>query len=232
MIYFSRYVNRLVIMMILFISGFLFTSAETSYLPGCTSYTGHSSLNGNLCDTGCTSGVIFSAVSGNLCEGKTVPVQTPTYQPGCTSASGWSSTTGKACDGSGQQSPYPVGCTSKLGFSSVTGYSCSISNILVKTPSDITDIDTSNDDSTCVVINNNLSYKNRRNNNKDDVMSLQDFLSDKGYLKVDSITGFFGKITEKAVSDFQRDNNLIANPEGFVGFGTRKKIQLLTCNEN
>lgn len=96
----------------------------------------------------------------------------------------------------------------------------------------ITDVDTSGTDttSTCVTINNNLSYRNRMNNNKDDVMSLQDFLNDAGYLGADSVTGFFGRLTEKAVIRFQSANGLTATPPGFVGAGTRTKIKELSCS--
>ena len=93
----------------------------------------------------------------------------------------------------------------------------------------VVDTDTSAGGSSCITINNNLSYKNRANNNKDDVMNLQDFLNGAGYLNTNSVTGFFGKLTEKAVAKFQKDNGLVANPPGFVGAGTRAKILALSC---
>ena len=94
----------------------------------------------------------------------------------------------------------------------------------------VTDVDTSGGGtSSCIVINNNLSYKNRASNNKGDVLALQDFLSNRGYLNDSSVTGFFGKATENAVIAFQKDNRLVANPAGFVGFGTRAVIQRMSC---
>lgn len=86
--------------------------------------------------------------------------------------------------------------------------------------------------SSCVLISTNVSYKNRKNNNKDDVILLQDFLNSNGYLEADSVTGFFGKITEKAVARFQADNGLVARPEGYVGPGTRTKIQARSCGSS
>jgi peptidoglycan hydrolase-like protein with peptidoglycan-binding domain len=94
----------------------------------------------------------------------------------------------------------------------------------------VTDVDTSGGGtSSCIVINNNLSYKNRASNNKGDVLALQDFLSNRGYLNDSSVTGFFGKATENAVIAFQKDNRLVANPPGFVGVGTRAVIQRMSC---
>lgn len=96
----------------------------------------------------------------------------------------------------------------------------------------VSDVDTSGSvsGSSCVTINNNLSYKNRKTNNKEDVMSIQDFLNSAGYLSADSVTGFFGKVTEKAVAKFQDANGLVATPPGFVGAGTRAKVNELSCN--
>ncbi len=52
-----------------------------------------------------------------------------------------------------------------------------------------------------------------------DVALLQQLLAQKGLYKADSIDGIFGKITENAVRDFQRSNNLtvdgIAGPKTF-----------------
>lgn len=93
----------------------------------------------------------------------------------------------------------------------------------------VVDTDTSGEGSSCITINNNLSYKNRASNSKDDVMNLQDYLNSAGYLNANSVTGFFGKLTEKAVAKFQKENGLLANPAGFVGAGTRAKILALSC---
>ncbi|MBP6948483.1 MAG: peptidoglycan-binding protein [Candidatus Pacebacteria bacterium] len=96
----------------------------------------------------------------------------------------------------------------------------------------VVDTDTSDTISTCTTITTNISYKNRKNNNKADVMNLQDFLNSTGYLNSDSITGFFGRVTESAVAKFQKDNGLVANPAGFVGAGTRAKIKMISCSGN
>ncbi|MBP6948537.1 MAG: peptidoglycan-binding protein [Candidatus Pacebacteria bacterium] len=112
--------------------------------------------------------------------------------------------------------------------------SISLSTVLAQTivtSSDVDVSDISDSSSSCTVITSNISYKNRKYNNKEDVLSLQDFLNDKGYLSSDSITGFFGRATEKAVATFQKDYGLVATPAGFVGQGTRAKIKSLSCSD-
>ena len=112
--------------------------------------------------------------------------------------------------------------------------SISLSTVLAQTIVTSSDIDTSDmsdSASSCTVITSNISYKNRKYNNKEDVLSLQDFLNGKGYLSSDSMTGFFGRVTEKAVATFQKDYGLVATPAGFVGQGTRAKIKLLSCSD-
>lgn len=48
-----------------------------------------------------------------------------------------------------------------------------------------------------------------------DVALLQQFLAQKGYYNKDKTDGIFGRLTEKAVKDFQDDNNL--QVDGIVG---------------
>jgi hypothetical protein len=64
----------------------------------------------------------------------------------------------------------------------------------------------------------------------DDVKTLQTFLVNQKYLTADSVTGFFGPLTEKAVQAFQKSQNIISSGTplstgyGNVGPMTRTKI--------
>jgi len=63
-----------------------------------------------------------------------------------------------------------------------------------------------------------------------DVKTLQTFLVNQKYLTADSITGFFGPLTEKAIQAFQKSQNIISSGSplstgyGNVGPMTRTKI--------
>src|SRR5882757_1687437 len=92
------------------------------------------------------------------------------------------------------------------------------------------DIDTTSANS-CAIISSNLRYLSRDANGSTDVSILQDFLNTRGYLKSQP-TGFFGSATRRAVIAFQSDNGLHATPPGFVGPGTRAKVQEIDCNDN
>ncbi len=81
----------------------------------------------------------------------------------------------------------------------------------------------------CVSINKSLRYRaSDRVLNSKDVTSLQNFLKEKGYLKVEP-NGYFGEQTLQAVKDFQKDNELVS--AGFVGPLTRGLISKYTCPE-
>lgn len=93
---------------------------------------------------------------------------------------------------------------------------------------DITPI-SSVESAVCVSINKSLRYRTSdRVVNSKDVTSLQNFLKEKGYLKVEP-NGYFGEQTLQAVRDFQKDNNLVS--AGFVGPLTRGLINKYTCPE-
>ncbi|HCC05740.1 TPA: hypothetical protein DEP94_00020 [Candidatus Nomurabacteria bacterium] len=66
-------------------------------------------------------------------------------------------------------------------------------------------------------IDKNLKYGQRNN----EVMELQEFLIDKGFLKT-TPTNFFGLLTLKAVKSYQANTGV--SPTGFVGVLTREKI--------
>lgn len=82
--------------------------------------------------------------------------------------------------------------------------------------------------SLCTVISKNLQYLSRDTKSSSDVAKLQTFLNTRGYLDSQS-SGYFGPATKKAVIAFQNDNSLRATPPGFVGPGTRAKIQEIDC---
>jgi peptidoglycan hydrolase-like protein with peptidoglycan-binding domain len=79
----------------------------------------------------------------------------------------------------------------------------------------------------------NLTVSLKQGNRSSNVVVLQNFLREKGYLNAPA-TGFFGAQTLKAVKNFQKDNNI--NATGFIGPVTRAFINNLTCitttNEN
>ncbi len=81
-------------------------------------------------------------------------------------------------------------------------------------------------DIACIDISKNLRVGMRDTAQSSEVYSLQNFLFSRNYLKV-SPTGYFGRITEKAVKDFQYNENIYSS--GFVGTITRSKITSLTC---
>lgn len=71
----------------------------------------------------------------------------------------------------------------------------------------------------------NLKFKDRDTNKKGEVSILQEFLKTRAYL--DSVpTGYFGKLTLKALADFQKAYN-ITPAVGYLGPVTRKKIKEL-----
>lgn len=71
-------------------------------------------------------------------------------------------------------------------------------------------------------ITHNL-YKGNPFNNKDEVIYLQRFLITSGFLDNGNDTGFFGTLTEKAVIDLQKANNIFPS-YGYVGPVTRNLI--------
>jgi len=75
----------------------------------------------------------------------------------------------------------------------------------------------------CINLNSNLKQGMKGNEN---VVILQNFLKEKGYLSTNA-TGFFGPLTLKAVKAFQKTNNISAT--GFVGPVTRALINKVTC---
>lgn len=64
---------------------------------------------------------------------------------------------------------------------------------------------------------------------KEYVKSAQNFLKEKGYLKANA-TGYFGKFTRTALTNFQRDNNL--KQTGELDVPTRNFIKGLKCRKD
>ncbi len=61
-----------------------------------------------------------------------------------------------------------------------------------------------------------------------DVRMLQNFLIESGYLRGNA-DGAYGPLTKEAVLAFQQSRNLVSNPAGFVGAGTRQQIRDISC---
>lgn len=78
----------------------------------------------------------------------------------------------------------------------------------------------------CVEIYQNLRTGMSDKGQNKDVFNLQNFLYTYGYLKVKP-TGYFGRLTEVAVKDFQYKEKIYST--GFVGTITRSKISSLSC---
>lgn len=64
---------------------------------------------------------------------------------------------------------------------------------------------------------------------KEYVKGLQNFLREKGYLKANA-TGYFGKLTRTALTNFQRDNNLELTGE--LNASVRSSIKNLKCRKD
>lgn len=80
--------------------------------------------------------------------------------------------------------------------------------------------------SNCTALTNNLFFGSRDSRTKEEVTSLQLFLSAQGYFNL-SPTGYFGTITNNSVKKFQGDRNILAS--GFVGPLTRAEIKRSSC---
>lgn len=83
--------------------------------------------------------------------------------------------------------------------------------------------------SSCVNIPIKLQYQSRDSGTSNNVLLLQDFLNDNGYL-LSQPTGFFGAGTFRAVKAFQRVNGI--SQTGALGPLTRGKIRDMTCSRN
>lgn len=89
-----------------------------------------------------------------------------------------------------------------------------------------------NSDFECLILNQNLVKGNKGSV----VASLQKFLQQLGHFpKTESLSGYYGDTTLKAVSDFQLAKGLIKSSgqigAGAVGPITRSKIQEVSCNQ-
>lgn len=76
----------------------------------------------------------------------------------------------------------------------------------------------------CLNLSQNMRYGSQDMGGE--VLTLQKFLNEKGYLGVEP-TGFFGRLTDSAVKKFQKENSLPAF--GYVGPITRKLVTDITC---
>jgi chitodextrinase len=81
----------------------------------------------------------------------------------------------------------------------------------------------------CTTITHNLVLGSRDKNTGGDVTELQVYLAQTNYLDADP-TGYFGKLTKKAVQAFQSANNI--SPIGNVGPVTRAKVKELSCGSS
>ena len=78
----------------------------------------------------------------------------------------------------------------------------------------------------CTTLSYSLSLGKKDFTTKGQVTILQKFLRQKGYL-LDAPTGYFGKVTQRAVMTFQNEYSIELT--GLVGPTTREKINALTC---
>lgn len=74
-----------------------------------------------------------------------------------------------------------------------------------------------------------LGDGNDKDGKREDVKDLQDKLREKGYLSVAS-TGYFGPATKKAITKYQKDNNI--SPTGYIGEKTRGQLRNHFCMSN
>lgn len=65
---------------------------------------------------------------------------------------------------------------------------------------------------------------------KKDVVLLQEFLMEKGYLNIKKSTGYFGKITKSSLMKFQKDSGV--DQTGELNSSTRNKVKGLYCKKN
>lgn len=81
-------------------------------------------------------------------------------------------------------------------------------------------------ENSCVDIKQNLRAGMADTGQNKDIFALQNFLYTYNYLKVKP-TGYFGRLTEMAVKDFQYKEKIYSS--GFVGAITRSKISSISC---
>ena len=82
----------------------------------------------------------------------------------------------------------------------------------------------------CLLAEVDLSIGDGEGDNlKEYVQGLQNFLREKGYLKANA-TGYFGKLTRTALTNFQRDNNI--EQTGELNASVRNSIKNLKCRKD
>ncbi|KKR01144.1 MAG: Outer membrane autotransporter barrel domain protein [Candidatus Nomurabacteria bacterium GW2011_GWF2_40_31] len=116
--------------------------------------------------------------------------------PGCTETSNYSTTSGQSC----RDTTAVAGCQTGYLFSPVTGQACGGSN-------SGSNNDSQDNSSTISQFNSVFKSSFRVGSKGNDVKILQQFLKDEGYY-FGKIDGKYGKISARAVKDFQDDNNL------------------------
>jgi hypothetical protein len=78
----------------------------------------------------------------------------------------------------------------------------------------------------CVDMKSRMLYGSKDETTQGEVSQLQYYLKQKGYFN-SKITGNFGKLTEEALKQFQKDNKLV--PSGVAGKITRTTMKNLDC---
>lgn len=80
----------------------------------------------------------------------------------------------------------------------------------------------------CFVLDKDLSLGDGESEeSRGDVIRLQNFLIEKGYLSIKKSTGYFGKITRVSMMNFQKDSEI--EQTGELNTATREKIKNLRC---
>jgi len=147
---------------------------------------------------------------------------------GCTATSNYSVITGQSCKES--ESNVVPGCLPSYNFSPLTGQACNNSssnnNLTVSSDSSSTSSSTSSDSNTAVRIDTNkssgeveiaeipgnksvsclLPQNLKKGDREDSVYLLQKALDDTGYYPEGLITGYYGRLTQRAVNRFKKAN--------------------------
>ncbi len=167
-------------------------------------------------DKGYKINITVDAISNSLYIGATSSIAATTTDSGVTPSVIYSGGGGGGGGGGGYVYIPPVVVSTSSG---------SINNVATNTKNIFNNVISSSDIvKACSVIKSKKMRLGMRSSYKgDDVLALQDFLKNKGYLTVATTTKIFGPMTSTALKKFQKDNSLLKT--GIVGSLTLKAIK-------